>query len=175
MASRISLILGSVAALSLLAACGSGAPEQEVAPEPEAVETEAVETEVGAGDEAAVDETAAADEAADVVTVSVGGLSGNSAAGEKVYVQCKACHSVNPGENRVGPTLHAIVGAHASHIEGFNYSKANRESGLTWDEETLFKYLEDPRGMVPGTTMAFPGVKDAQKRADLIAYLKAQS
>jgi cytochrome c len=77
--------------------------------------------------------------------------------------------------NRVGPSLHGIVGRTAGTIEGFRYSPANKNSGITWTEEQLFTYLEDPRKTIPGTFMAFAGIKDPQQRADLIAYLKTQA
>lgn len=71
----------------------------------------------------------------------------------------------------VGPSLFGIVGRPAGSVPGFHYSAANRNSGLTWDTATLDKYLTNPRQMVPGTLMAYPGLTDARKRTDLIAYL----
>lgn len=88
------------------------------------------------------------------------------------YAQCKACHSVEPGKNGIGPTLAGVWGARAGHIDGFNYSDAMLESGLVWDQNNLDRYLADPRGVVPGTKMAFGGVKDAAKRQEIINYLK---
>jgi cytochrome c len=76
------------------------------------------------------------------------------------------------GVNRVGPSLHGIVGRKAGTVAGFNYSTANKNSGVTWDEKTLFVYLENPRKFMPGTKMAFAGLKQPQQRADVIAYLK---
>jgi cytochrome c len=99
---------------------------------------------------------------------------GDAAAGEKVFNKCKACHTVEAGKNKVGPSLHAIIGRAPASVEGFNYSKAMKEfaSGHTWDEETLNQYLEAPKKMVPGTKMAFVGLKKEDDREDVIAYLK---
>ncbi|MGE0179312.1 MAG: cytochrome c family protein [Sphingomonas sp.] len=98
-------------------------------------------------------------------------FSGDAAAGQRVFLQCQACHAVEPGANRLGPTLHGVVGRRAGSVSGFGYSQANRSAGITWTPEKLFQYLENPRRVVPGTTMAFAGIGDGQRRADLIAYL----
>ena len=104
---------------------------------------------------------------------------GNAQDGEDVFRKCQACHAVGPGaKNRVGPVLNDLFGRKPGTIEGFAYSASNKkagEGGLVWTEEALFKYLEDPRSFVPGTTMAFAGLKDEQDRRDVIAYLKTFS
>jgi cytochrome c len=96
--------------------------------------------------------------------------------GAEVFKKCRACHDVGPGaKNKVGPLLNGIVGRPAGTIEGFNYSTANKDAGskgLVWTEEVMFKYLEAPLSFMPGTKMAFAGLKDAQDRKDVIAYLK---
>jgi len=92
--------------------------------------------------------------------------------GKSVFVQCQACHVIDAGQNRVGPSLHAVVGRHSGQEPNFAYSAANKNSGIVWTEEVLFKYLENPRGYVPGTKMSFVGLKNPQDRADVIAYLK---
>lgn len=102
-------------------------------------------------------------------------LKGDAVKGEKVFVQCKTCHVVQAGVNRIGPSLHGVVGRHASKVPGFKYSAANIKSNLVWNEATLYKYLEAPQKMVPGTKMAFAGLKKPQDRADVIAYLKKQA
>ncbi len=99
-------------------------------------------------------------------------FTGNATSGKKVFAQCMACHSQKAGQNKVGPSLYNIVGRKAGQVPGFAYSAANKNSGLVWTEKQLFTYLKNPRGTVPGTKMAFAGVPDAQKRADVIAYLK---
>lgn len=99
---------------------------------------------------------------------------GDPAAGEKVFNQCKACHTVQAGQNRVGPSLHGIVGRKAGAVEGFKYSEPMKGANLTWDAATLDKYLADPKGFIPGNKMAFPGLKKEADRANVIAYLAQQ-
>lgn len=99
---------------------------------------------------------------------------GDPAAGELVFARCRACHMLEEGQNRTGPSLYQIVGREAGAVEGFNYSDANANSGITWSPEQLFEFLEDPRDVMPGTRMVFAGLPGAQDRADLIAYLEAQ-
>jgi len=98
---------------------------------------------------------------------------GDAAAGAKVFNKCKACHSLEEGKNKVGPSLHGVIGRKAASIDGFKYSKAMQESGLTWDAETLETYLKNPRGLVPGTRMAFAGLKKEDDIENVIAYIKA--
>lgn len=119
--------------------------------------------------------TAAAPEAAPATAAAVdfASLTGDAAKGQKVFAKCMACHSIKEGENRVGPSLHGIIGRTAGSVAGFNYSAANKSSGKTWDKETLFAYLEAPQKFIPGTKMAFAGLPTAQDRADVIAYLDA--
>lgn len=97
---------------------------------------------------------------------------GDAAAGKTQFVKCSACHSIKPGENKVGPTMHGIVGRQSSVVEGYNYTEAMKNYKVTWDVETLDKYLVDPRATVPGTRMIFPGLKKEEDRANLIAYLE---
>lgn len=87
------------------------------------------------------------------------------------FTQCAVCHSVEPGENGIGPTLAGVFGRRAAAVPGFNYSDAMEDSGLTWNQATLNRYLADPNGVVPGTTMALPGVPAADRTA-IIDYLK---
>ena len=96
---------------------------------------------------------------------------GDAAAGEKLYVRCQGCHSIDT--NRVGPRHQGLFGRKAGSLEDYNYSDAMRASGVVWDETTLDKFLTAPREFIKGTKMPFNGMKDAQERADLIAYLKA--
>src|SRR5215470_434279 len=98
---------------------------------------------------------------------------GDAANGEKIFAKCKACHTVEAGKNKVGPSLAGVVGRKAGMAEGFNYSDAMKNSGLTWDEATLNTYLTSPKKLVPGTKMAFPGLPNEQDRLDVIAYLKS--
>jgi cytochrome c len=97
----------------------------------------------------------------------------DAAAGEKVFIKCRACHQVGEtAKSGVGPVLNGIVGRKAGTIEGYNYSEANKNSGLTWDEETLTVYLKNPRAKVPGTKMAFAGLQSDAEIQNVIAYLK---
>ncbi len=96
----------------------------------------------------------------------------DAAAGRAVFQsQCSICHSVKPGQNMIGPSLSGVVGRPAGQIAGFHYSAANKSSGLTWDEATLERYLANPRAVVPKTSMSYAGLKEPEKRANLIAYL----
>jgi cytochrome c len=93
--------------------------------------------------------------------------------GEKAFGLCRACHQIGPNaKNTIGPELNGVVGRKAGSVEGYNYSDANKESGITWDEATLAEYIKDPRGKVPETKMVFAGIKDDKRVKDLIAYLK---
>lgn len=97
---------------------------------------------------------------------------GDVTKGEKVFKKCQSCHAVGPGAtNRVGPVLNGIVGKPAAKVAKFTYSPAMKSSGLTWNEETLEKYLKDPKGLVPGTKMVFVGLKKDDEVEDVIAYL----
>lgn len=98
--------------------------------------------------------------------------------GQSLYRQCRACHQIGPGaKNLVGPQLNGIVGRKAGTVEGFNYSEANKKAGaegLVWTEEKLAEYLINPLKFMPGTKMAYAGLRDEADRKDVIAYLKGQ-
>jgi cytochrome c len=95
------------------------------------------------------------------------------AAGEKVFAQCRACHQVGENaKNAVGPVLNGLFGRHSGSVEGYNYSPANKNSGITWDEATFREYIKDPKAKIPGTKMIYAGLKDEQRINDLVAYLK---
>jgi cytochrome c len=98
---------------------------------------------------------------------------GNPAEGEKTFKRvCSVCHiAAKDGPKRPGPPLFGVVGRKSGSAEGFRYSEANKNANIVWSEETLDPYLADPKKVVPGTTMAFAGVKKLEERADLIAYL----
>jgi cytochrome c len=97
----------------------------------------------------------------------------DSAAGEKLFVQCKACHQIgSTAKHAVGPELNGVVGRKAGTVEGYNFSPAMKGSGLTWDEAALKEFIKDPRAKVPGTKMTFAGLKDDKKVDDVVAYLK---
>ena len=96
---------------------------------------------------------------------------GDPRRGAEIYTRCQACHALE--YNRTGPKHCGVVGRKAASVPGFDYSPAMRRSGLTWNDATLYRFLADPPKTVPGTTMTYAGVPDAQERADLIAYLRA--
>jgi cytochrome c len=102
----------------------------------------------------------------------------DAAAGQRVFNQCRACHTINQGGRAgVGPNLHGVVGRKAASVEGFRYSAPMREKaqeGLTWNEETLRAHIRDPKAVVPGGSMSYPGLRNDQQLSDLMAYLKQQ-
>jgi cytochrome c len=98
------------------------------------------------------------------------GAGGDSRAGEAIYSRCAACHALE--YDRTGPRHCGLLGRRAGAVPGFDYSEAMRRSRIVWSEATLDRFLADPLGAVPGTTMGYAGVKDGKERADLIAYLK---
>lgn len=98
---------------------------------------------------------------------------GDAAAGEQVFKKCMPCHSVGPGaKNKVGPELNGIDGRHSGTAPNYSYSAANKGSGVVWAKETFEKYIHNPRAMIPGTKMIFPGIKNAKDVDNLWAYLK---
>jgi cytochrome c len=95
------------------------------------------------------------------------------AAGEKSFAKCRACHQIGEtAKNSVGPVLNGLIGRPAGTVEGYNYSAANKNSGLTWDEATFSEYIASPATKIKGTKMAFAGIKDPAEVANLVAYLK---
>ena len=96
---------------------------------------------------------------------------GDAKSGQTVFLQCKACHSLEAGKNGIGPSLHGLFGRKSGTAPNFNYSDAMKKADVTWGADTLFKYLADPKAFIPGDKMTYPGVKDEQKRRDVIVYL----
>lgn len=110
--------------------------------------------------------------AAVALTAGTARADGDPALGKTAFNKCAACHSVKPGENKIGPSLHGVVGRPSHSIEDFNYSEPMKAYNVTWDAPTLDHYLTDPRGTVPGTKMIFVGLKKDDERANVIAYLE---
>jgi cytochrome c len=111
--------------------------------------------------------------AVSALAVSSSAMAQDAAAGEKVFIKCKACHQIGEGaKNLVGPVLNGVVGRKAGTVEGYSYSEANKGSGITWDEATLKEYLKNPKAKVPGTKMAFAGLQNEADIDNVIAYLK---
>lgn len=108
-----------------------------------------------------------------VLSTTVSSQAQDAAAGEKVFAQCRACHQIGPtAKNAVGPAQNGLIGRAAGTYPGYSYSNANKNSGLTWDEATFREYIRSPKDKVPGTKMAFAGIKNEQQITDLIAFLK---
>jgi cytochrome c len=94
------------------------------------------------------------------------------AAGEQSFKKCLPCHAVGDGaKNKVGPELNGLDGRHSGTAEGYSYSDANKNSGLTWNKDVFLDYIKDPRAKIPGTKMIFPGIKNEKEAGDLWAYL----
>jgi cytochrome c len=93
--------------------------------------------------------------------------------GKAVWNKCRACHQVGEtAKNLVGPILNGLIGRKAGTVEGYNYSEANKNSGIVWDEATFREYIKNPKGKIPNTKMVFPGLSDEQDIDDLLAFLK---
>ncbi len=167
----------ALALVLALAACGGGAEEAD--------ETATVTTDGGAAAPAAT--PASGDAPAPAATSTAGATpsatptpaaspTGAPAVAAVIepaaFAVCKACHSVEPGEHGIGPSLAGIWGEEAGDVDGFEFSEAMEDSDLRWNQPTLDRYLADPRATVPGTKMAFGGVKDDAKRQAIIDYIK---
>ncbi len=103
---------------------------------------------------------------------------GDAAKGEKVFAQCKACHEAEKGVNKVGPTLKGMIGRNVASVPDYKYSTAMLDYAKThpvWTDELFLTYIENPKKEVPGTKMAFAGVKKPDDRANLLAYLKTKN
>ena len=110
---------------------------------------------------------AAADDAPPVASV------GDPAQGEKVFVKCRACHQIgDTARNSVGPELNGVIGRHSGSVPGYNYSEANKGSGLTWDPVTFRRYIASPQAVVPGTKMTFAGLSREKDIDNVLAYLE---
>jgi cytochrome c len=97
---------------------------------------------------------------------------GDAEAGKVLFTKkCGLCHSVEQGKNKIGPSLHGVVGRKAGSLEGYNYSEAMKNANITWDDTTLDKYLTNPRADIPGIKMIFAGYPDPADRQNVIAYL----
>ena len=102
---------------------------------------------------------------------------GDAARGEKIFAKCKACHEVEKGVNKVGPTLKGVIGRNVASVPDYAYSQAMKDfakANPVWTDEMFLTYIENPRKVVPGTKMAFAGLKKPGDRADLLAYLKSK-
>jgi cytochrome c len=99
-------------------------------------------------------------------------LAQDTAAGESSFKKCLPCHSIGEGaKNKVGPLLNGLDGRKSGTVEGFSYSDANKNSGITWSKEQFLDYIKDPKAKIPGTKMAFAGIKNETEANNLWAYI----
>ncbi len=168
--SKLRGYLGLIAMSAALAACGGSKKEEAAAPAANAPAVAAAAP--AAGDAAGAATTKVAADATDTLDgTKFADMKGDATHGLAVFAQCKTCHVIEAGVNRIGPSLAGLVGRKAGEMAGYTYSAANKGSGITWTAEKLYQYLEKPARVVPGTKMAFAGLPKGQDRADVIAYL----
>ena len=107
-----------------------------------------------------------------IAAVSVPAMAQDAQKGKTVFNVCLACHTIGPGaQNKIGPELNGLDGRKAGTVSNFEYSDANKSSGIVWNEETFEDYIKNPAAKVPGTKMIFPGIKNEQQEKDLWAYI----
>lgn len=107
-----------------------------------------------------------------IAAVSVPAMAQDAQKGKAVFNVCLACHAIGPGaQNKVGPELNGLDGRRAGTVANFDYSDANKSSGIVWNEEAFEDYIKNPAAKVPGTKMIFPGIKNEQQEKDLWAYI----
>src|SRR6476619_5696217 len=101
-----------------------------------------------------------------------GALAQDADAGKSSFNKCLACHAIGEGaKNKVGPVLNGLDGRKSGTVEGYSYSDANKNSGITWNKDVFLEYIKDPKGKIPGTKMVFAGIKNEKESGDLWAYL----
>ena len=111
-----------------------------------------------------------------VIVTAIAAASGaqaqDAAAGKTSFNKCLACHAIGEGaKNKVGPELNGLDGRKSGTAEGYSYSNANKNSGITWNEAVFKEYIKDPKAKIPGTKMAFAGIKNEKEINDLWAYV----
>jgi cytochrome c len=108
-----------------------------------------------------------------VIAISAGtSLAQDTQKGQIMFNMCLPCHSIGAGaQTKVGPELNGLDGRHSGSVSDFDYSDANKNSGIVWNETTFKKYIQNPQGVIPGTKMIFPGVKNEQQVNDLWVYV----
>jgi len=107
-----------------------------------------------------------------IAALSIPAMAQDAQKGKTVFNVCLACHTIGPGaQNKIGPELNGLDGRKAGTVANFDYSDANKSSGIVWNEETFEDYIKNPAAKVPGTKMIFPGIKNEQQEKDLWAYI----
>jgi cytochrome c len=107
-----------------------------------------------------------------VIASSAAALAQDAAAGKASFNKCLACHAVGEGaKNKVGPILNGLDSRKSGTVEGYSYTDANKNSGITWNKEQFLDYIRDPKAKIPGTKMVFAGIKKENEAADLWAFL----
>jgi cytochrome c len=105
-------------------------------------------------------------------TAASSALAQDADAGKTSFNKCLACHAVGDGaKNKVGPVLNGLDGRKSGSIEGYSYSDANKNSGITWNKDQFLDYIKDPKAKIPGTKMVFAGIKNEKEANDLWAYI----
>ena len=109
-----------------------------------------------------------------MTAATTGALAQDAAAGKSSFNKCLACHAIGEGaKNKVGPALNGLDGRKSGTVEGYNYSDANKNSGITWGKDVFLEYIKDPKGKIPGTKMVFAGIKNEKEAGDLWAYVSS--
>lgn len=172
------ILVGAVALSAFVAGCSGGGSEKKAEDKTAEAAPAATAPAPAAAPAAAPAVAAGAPAADDVATLdgtTFASFTGTAAAGKAVFAQCRTCHVTDAGVNKTGPSLNGIIGRKSGSVPGYTYSAANAGSGVVWTKEKLFQYLEKPQRVIPKTKMIYAGLTDAQKRADLIAYLENPS
>jgi len=108
------------------------------------------------------------------LTAASGALAQDAAAGKTSFNKCLACHAIGEGaKNKVGPVLNGLDGRKSGTVEGYSYSDANKNSGITWGKDVFLEYIKDPKAKIPGTKMVFAGIKNEKEAGDLWAYVSS--
>ncbi|WP_417488158.1 c-type cytochrome [Maricaulis sp.] len=153
-----------------LASCGADSPQSDAAP---ASTGSAQSTSNGQSGE---DSAPAAVPSAILASLGADYEGADLTNGARQFRRCQSCHTLSEGgRHTVGPNLHGIIGAPAANAERFSYSSQLADAGLTWDLETLDAWIENPRAVVPGNRMSFVGLRDAEDRRDVIAYIAVET
>jgi cytochrome c len=109
-----------------------------------------------------------------LAAAATGALAQDAAAGKSSFNKCLACHAIGEGaKNKVGPVLNGLDGRHSGSVEGYSYSDANKNSGITWSKDQFLDYIKDPKAKIPGTKMIFAGIKNEKEAGDLWAYVSS--